>query len=275
MGSVPAFCSACGTPAAPGGRFCTECGAPLAAPAFNRLKTVDPPRAPLPPPGPPVHVKAPSPPARPTPPHPPQAAPLPPQAAPLPPPPAAPVSAAAPATTAGGENPAGRLVANIFIMALFWALAWALADFAAYVAIVGIDNLGFEISDPYGMGYDLNLARQNAAGGAAGGALAGLLVSLPYFGALVWGWLRFGFTLVFWIICELVIVQNWDSLAIETVEEFLVVVGFFGLVYGAIFSMLLIPQKPGMGNLARVPLAALAIALAAVIARYLQFQIAA
>lgn len=163
-------------------------------------------------------------------------------------------------------------MANVFIMAFFWALAWALADFAAYVAIIGIDNLGFEMTDPSGMGYDLNVARQNAAGGALGGALAGLLVSLPYSGTLMWGWLRLGFTVVFWSITELVILQNWETLGIASVEEFLVVVGFFGLVYGAIFSMLLIPQKSGLGNLWRVPLAAVAIALAAVIGRYLQFQ---
>lgn len=267
MESVSAFCPACGAQSEPGGRFCTVCGTPLTAPAAKAPDgAVNSPRPGLRPPVPPVALRAPKPPSRPAPP---QSA----QHAPPPPPTAAPVLSPAPAATASAENRAGRLVANIFVMAFSWALAWALADFAAYVAIVGIDNLSFEMTDPSGMGYDPNLARQNAAGGALGGALAGLLISLPYFGALVWGWLRLGFTLVFWIITELVILQNWESLGIATVEEFFVVVGFFGFVYGAIFSMLLIAQKPGLGNLARVPLAALAMALAAVMGRYLQFQV--
>jgi hypothetical protein len=129
------------------------------------------------------------------------------------------------------------------------------------------------MTDPAGMGYDLNLTRQNAAGGALGGALAGLLISLPFFGATVWGFLRLGFTLVFWIVSELFLVRSWEALAISTIEEFLVVVGAFGLVYGAIFSALLIGQKPGAGNLVRVPLGALAMAVAAVAGRYLQYQV--
>ncbi|GGD24806.1 hypothetical protein [Sinisalibacter lacisalsi] len=167
----------------------------------------------------------------------------------------------APTAAAAAGGGVGTLVANIFIMALAWAVAWALADFVSQIGIFGLENLS----------YDLEIMRQNAAGGVIGGALAGFSLSLLFFGATVWGWLRIGVTIVFWVLSELFLVRNWDSLGIETIEGFLVIIGLFGLLYGLIFALLLVGQKPGWGNVVRVPVAAIALMLAAVLGRYLQY----